>query len=95
MISRIIEVLDPTAQADEQKLKLATRLNDLNGKTLGMLDNSKPNFDLFLDRVEELLRQHYKIAKIVRAKKDGAGIPFKDIARFVSGCDAVITGMCD
>ena len=100
MTTKLIEVLNPTATAVKVGLEIAQRINDLNGKVIGLLDNGKPNFDIFLARIEELLNQRFRFAEIVRAHK-GAGIsggaPLADdqMEKFTAKCDVVINGMCD
>ena len=51
------------------------RPKSLEGICVGMLDNTKPNFDIFLDTVEALLLKNYKIGSIVRHKKPGRTVP--------------------
>ncbi|MFC1917885.1 hypothetical protein ACFLXH_04455 [Chloroflexota bacterium] len=93
---RMIEVLNPVASAAKLEFKNAPRMDNLEGKIIGFLDNSKPNFDLFLDRVEGLLGERVKLAKIVRENKALPGIPCPadKIARLIE-CNAVINGMSD
>ena len=99
MAAKIIEVLDPTAKAVSVELEIAPRIHDLNGKVIGFLDNGKPNFDIFLARVEELLCQRFKFAEIVHANKRGIGtavsFPVDQMEEFAAKCDAVVNGMCD
>jgi hypothetical protein len=45
------------------------RLSSLSGKKIGLLDISKPGGSLFLDRLEQLLRERYGVAEVVRARK--------------------------
>ena len=47
----------------------APRLDNLEGKTLALLDISKPRGKEFLDRIEELLKERYGVSKIVREIK--------------------------
>ena len=47
----------------------ALRLDTLEGKTLALLDISKPKGKEFLDRLEQLLKERYGVAKIVREIK--------------------------
>jgi hypothetical protein len=50
-------LLDPTAERSPSGRPLAARLDDLDGKVIALLDISKPRGDVFLDRVEVLLRE--------------------------------------
>ena len=47
----------------------APRLESLRGKTLALLDISKPKGSDFLDRVEQLLIEHHGVARVVREMK--------------------------
>jgi hypothetical protein len=51
-----VTLLDPTAEQTPAGRPLAARLDGIEGKVLGLLDIRKPRGDVFLDRVEELLR---------------------------------------
>ncbi len=101
MATRLIEVLDPTAKTVSARLEIAPRVDDLNGKVIGLLDNGKANFDIFLARVEELLCQRFKFADIVRVNKKivgaslGAGLPTDQIEKFAAKCEVAVNGMCD
>ena len=99
MTAKIIEVLNPTAQAESVELEIAPRISDMNGKVIGLLDNGKPNFNIFLSRVEELLCQRFKFAEIVHGSKGATGaasaFPAEQMEEFVAKCDIVVNGMCD
>jgi hypothetical protein len=94
-----IEVLDPTAQTTARPEIMAAGLPDLNGKVIGLVDNRKPNFDIFLERLETSLSQRFQFAGIVRLKKGGTGatVPLTpaEMNELVSRCDAVVYGVCD
>jgi hypothetical protein len=47
----------------------APRLSGLEGKTIALLDISKPGGSIFLDRVEETLRSRYKVGDVIRDQK--------------------------
>ncbi len=94
-----IDVLDPTAATTVKQETMATCLGDLNGKIIGFVDNRKPNFDLFLERVETVLCQKFHFAEIVHIKKGGTGatVPLtpEEMKQLAPGCDAVVYGICD
>lgn len=48
-------VLDPTGELRTAERELLPRPASLRGRTVGLLDISKPRGDVFLDRLEELL----------------------------------------
>jgi hypothetical protein len=94
-----IEVLDPTAKTTVNEAKAAVGISDLNGKVIGLVDNRKPNFDVFLERLEKALTEKYRFAAIIHLKKGGTGatVPMTpdEMGKLVGKCDAVIYGVCD
>ncbi|MBI2908074.1 MAG: hypothetical protein HYX92_10530 [Chloroflexi bacterium] len=96
-----IFVLDPTAKADVPEQPMAPRLADLNGKFIGFLENNKPNADLFLHRVEELLKERFRLAgTMYRRKYRGPTSTTADagetlINELADKCDAVVNGIGD
>jgi len=99
--TRMIEVLNPTASTMAVEMEIAPRVNDLNGKVIGLLNNGKPNFAIFLSRVEELLSQRFKFAEVVHVDKALAGggvaapLPSGAMEEFAAKCEVVVNGMCD
>ncbi len=91
-----IEVLEPTGRAKVVEGKPLAGVASLEGKTVGFLDNRKPNFAIFLDRLESLLQEDYGVAKIVRRRKPGSsafgGVLLDELAQ---ECAFVIVGSCD
>ena len=49
---------------------LAQRLNSLEGKTLGLIDNIKPNVGPFLERIKERIVQEFPSVKFVLVRKN-------------------------
>ncbi len=66
-----ITVLDPTAPPREMSLSMALRPEDLRGRTVGFLWNSKPNGDALFSRLEQLLREKYEIKLTSHQRKPG------------------------
>jgi len=92
------ELLNPVGEIDPLQIPLATRFPDLSGKVLGLLDNMKVNCDFFLDRLEELLPERFKIEDVIRRKKSaGAGkvAPPEVLQELAESCDAVIHAFGD
>ena len=48
-------VLDPTSERSPSARERLPRPGPIDGRTVGLLDISKPRGDVFLDRLEELL----------------------------------------
>lgn len=95
----LIKVLIPTGVAPNVKFKISPRIANLNGRIIGFLDNGKPNFNIFVARLEELLRQDSNLVEVVHMKKGhlGAVFPLAEnrMEELAAKCDAVICGMCD
>src|SRR5215510_14740938 len=92
---REVLVYDPTA--DEGKLQdaLAPRLASLDGKVVGLLDNSKDLADILLDEVKILLQRDFPGAQFRYFRKGSLSGAAPDLMAQVAGCDAVITGVGD
>jgi hypothetical protein len=76
----------------------APRLDTLSGKTIGLLDISKPGGSVFLDTLERLLRERFDVQEIVRATKPTFSklAPDEVIDRLTgNGCAAVIEALAD
>ena len=91
-------VLDPVAPAGVAGSGRAFRpLPTLQGKVVGFIDNSKPNFNFLADDLAALLMSKYGVSRIVRHRKMTASVPaprevFVDLKE---QCDLVITGSGD
>ena len=59
----------PLDERSADRLSPALRLDSLEGKTLALLDISKPRGKEFLDRLEEILKERYGVAEIIREIK--------------------------
>ena len=90
-------VLDPTTQPEPAEATMAPRLDTLEGKVVGLLDNSKPNSDRILDLIGELLAKRYNLAGVVRRRKPnaGKGVPQEMANEMAEECDFAIVGVGD
>lgn len=102
--TNMITILNPKVRSvrnaqtspSKKRLTLNPVPQDLNGKTIGFLDNGKKNFDVYLDCTEERLRRNYTFTSFHRRKP----VPIKGITpelfqEMVTNCDVVITGSGD
>jgi hypothetical protein len=99
--TKTIVVFDPTSKPKGEELKTTPRLTKLEGTVLGALWNSKPNGDILLDRIVQLLDERVHFSEIIREKKDDKP-PMKTSAldeRLVNSlaakCDFVINAVGD
>ncbi len=91
-------VFDPTAApGHDEPRQLRQSLNGLAGKTVGFIDNAKPNFHFLVDDLAELFTSKYGVSAILKCRKRGAAVPAPDAAmkEFTEKCDLVITGSGD
>lgn len=88
-------VLDPTAGKGVAGFPGAARVPAIEGKTIGLLDISKPRGDVFLDRLEELLTE--RGATVARYSKPTFTKPAPVDLRheIATNCDAVIEALAD
>ena len=92
-----ISVYDPTAP-ELAGVQLQRRaLDDLKGKVVGFIDNSKPNFNYLVDDLAELLVSRHGVKSTVKHRKRMASIPApEEVMQDLAGqCDLVITGSGD
>ena len=99
------ELVNPAGVIKTTPIKMAARINSLEGKTIALKWNQKPNGQIFLDRVAELLKEQVPGVKIVKmyevepttipqsANMDVADRKAKLIAKYKP--DLVIGSQCD
>ncbi len=88
-------VLDPTSERHVAQRERLPRLSTLDGKTIGLLDISKPRGDVFLDTIEARLRD--RGAEVLRFKKPTFTKPAPVDLRheIATRCDAVVEALAD
>ncbi|MDE3075223.1 MAG: hypothetical protein KGJ86_07315 [Chloroflexota bacterium] len=92
-----ITLLDPTAEPKPVPRPLAQRLSTLDGKTIGFLNNSKPNVEQLFDTIAEQLQQRFRLAAVIRKIKPAAPIPAEReiLDELARTCDAAVLAVCD
>ena len=89
-------IVNPMNESQQANVSAAPRLKTLAGKTIGLLDISKPGGSVFLDRLERLLQERYGVARVVRAAKPTFTKRAPDeVMEKLSGVDAVIEALAD
>ena len=88
-------LLDPTSERSSAMREALPRLPGLEGRTVGLLDISKMRGDLFLDRLEERLRE--RGAEVKRFAKPTFTKPAPaDLRQQIAmECDAVLEALAD
>ena len=88
-------LLDPTSELKPCNMLPLPRLQGLSGKTVGLLDISKPRGGIFIDRIEKLLNNY--CVNTIRYKKPTftriAPIELKQT--IVMECDAIVESLAD
>jgi hypothetical protein len=90
-----IELLDPTSERRQAARERSPRLESLAGRTVALLDISKPRGDVFLDRLEELLGA--RGVEVLRFRKPTFTKPAPaDLRhRIATTCDAIVEALAD
>ncbi len=89
-------LVNPLDEASQTPRPAAPRLNDLRGKTIGLLDISKPGGSVLLDRLEELLREHHGVTSFVREMKPTYTKPAPDsVLQRLGFADGIIEALAD
>ncbi len=90
-------LLHPAAEDVAQKQSLAARLSDLQGATIGLIDNHKRNADVFLAELGRVFQEEYGVAKIVSYKKASQSMPTPDqvMDQLAEECDAIVHAVAD
>ena len=92
-----MQLINPMNESVAVAAPPARRLDTLAGKTIALLDISKPGGNVFLDRIEFLLTSEYAVAKIIREMKPTftKPAPAAVIERLAAEADAVIEALAD
>ncbi len=91
-------LVNPLDETEKEKLYAAPRLETLAGKTIGLLDISKPGGNIFLDHLERLLKERYGVKQVVREVKPTytKPAPIEVIDRLLRAeCHGVIEALAD
>jgi hypothetical protein len=88
-------LLDPTSERSLAIRPRAPRLHKIEGATIGLLDISKPRGDLFLNRIEERIRD--RGGEVIRYAKPtfAKAAPVDLRHEIATQCDAVIEALAD
>lgn len=90
-----ITVYDPTASEATDQHAIARRLETLDGKLIGLLDNTKDLVDVLLEEVKVLLAKDFPNARFQYFRKESvSGVP-PGLMEQVAQCNVVITAVGD
>lgn len=66
----LVTLVNPISECEREQSSLAPRLDTLKGKSIGFIDNIKPNAGLFLRYIEEMIRADYPDVRTHGVRKD-------------------------
>lgn len=89
--------LDPRGSSVHEETGIAPRPGSLDGLVIGLLSNNKPNSELLLRNVANLVGEQYGIEEVVEANKGSHRVPApaEMIADLAERCDVVITATAE
>ena len=92
-----VSVYDPIAPYRIDREQKYHTLDDLKGKVVAFVDNTKPNFDCLIEDLAEVFKSQYGVASTLMFKKRQASVPAGDavMQELLEKCDLVITGSGD
>ena len=91
-----MRIVNPMNETVPQAAPVAPRLTSLEGKTIALLDISKPGGSVFLDRIEHRLRTEHRVAAVLREMKPTFAKPAPaGVLERIRMADAVIEGLAD
>ena len=89
-------LVNPLNELTPGAAAVAPRLDRLQGKTIALLDISKPGGSIFLDRMEFLLRERHGVANVIRAMKPTFAKPAPaEVIETIRHADGVIEALAD
>ena len=90
-------LVSPVDDRTERQKRLAPRLETLNGKAIGFLDNRKGNGDVILEHLALRLSERYQLSEVVFREKLIFSRPASQaiLDEFAERCAAVITAVGD
>jgi hypothetical protein len=91
-----IILVNPMNEIAPEAATPAPRLAGLQGKTIALLDISKPGGSVFLDRIESLLKERYSVASVIREMKPTFAKPAPEgLIEKIRSADAIIEALAD
>ena len=93
----MMELLDPTYEVIPQAATYAPRPDSLQGKRVGLIENTKFNSDRLLQKIGDILKAEYGVAETRMWRKRNSSVPADDaiIAELRTSCDVMVAGIGD
>ena len=95
MTERYIDVLDPRGVPQQGTYDLASRPTHLQGATLGILSNSKPNGDLLLQAIQSELAERFHFSEVIYRHKGISSPSADEVMADLEKCHVVLNAVGD
>ena len=92
---KTVLVYEPVAEESKNQDALAPRPATLDGKVIGLLDNTKDLVDVLLGEVKILLQKEFPGAEFRHFRKESVSGAAPELLEQVATCDAVVTAVGD
>ena len=92
-----MELLDPTAEVATRAIAYVDRPATLEGKRVGLIDNTKFNSDRLLEKIGAILKSEYGVAETRLWRKRNASVPAHEeiVTELRATCDVMVAGIGD
>jgi len=94
-MSSKVALLVPEGRVRALPVVLPPRLGELQGKVVGFLQNGKPNADIFLSRLADLMQKKYGLSQVPTKAKPRVTEPAGFIETLASECQGVVNAIGD
>jgi hypothetical protein len=93
----MIEILDPTASQTPQPVAYVPRPRSLEGKRIGLIENTKFNSDRLLQKIGDILKQEYGASETRMWRKRNSSVPAHPeiIEELRQSSDVMVAGIGD
>ena len=93
--TKTILLYEPIAEEGKSQDMLARRLSTLDGKVVGLLNNTKDLADTLLDEVKNLLQEDFPKAEFRFFRKESVSGAAPELLEEIAACDAVVGAVGD
>jgi hypothetical protein len=94
VVYRVKPILSPLGEVKIEPIKMPKRLDTLRGKTIALVDNQKPNADVLLKELKNLLSAE-GVKEFKYFLTPTAGPASKEVYEEIAKTDAAIGAVCD
>ena len=91
----MLTIVHPAAEGALPEARPHPRLLQLQGTTVGLVDNSRHNSDRFMDNLKLLLGEEGVDTVLVRKSNPSIPMDPARVEELIAQCDAIIHGVAD